>query len=313
MNDADRQKPKPGALYVDHVSHFVEDLDAAAGVWEKLGLKVTPVSVQKVDGKPAGSSNRCVMLAEGYIEVLSPTHATPAAKRMRALMKRYAGVHLVCFGTPDAAEEHQRLAAHGFEPQPLVSLARAVDGGTARFKVVRLAPKKMPEGRIQYVEHLTPELVWRDVNALRLQEVFVVAPKPADAAARWAEFAGLIPRPEKNGVRMQTLVDRQKGIENLRMTAQYGHYLDVGGSGTSAGYMEIRGAACARRDWSDDQVLVAVHVASSGRPLHGVIALGKGLILHEATEIGPSGFVRANVICRRIDRHTREAPVRAGH
>src|SRR5687767_14015989 len=162
MNDADRQKPSPGALYVDHVSHFVADLDAAAAVWEKLGLKVTPISVQEVDGKPAGSSNRCVMLAEGYIEILSPTHEMPVAGRMRGLMRRYDGVHLMCFGTPDAAGEHQRLAAHGFEPQPLVDLSRAVDGGTARFKVVRLPPQKMPEGRIQYVEHLTPEHLWRE-------------------------------------------------------------------------------------------------------------------------------------------------------
>src|SRR5689334_6267249 len=185
MNDADRQKPPPGALYVDHVSHFVPDLDAAARVFEQLGLRVTETSIQQADGNPAGSSNRCVMLADGYIEILSPTHPTPAAKRMRALMKRYAGVHLVCFGTPDAAEEHRRLAAHGFKPQPLVSLQREVDGGTARFKVVRVAPKKMPEGRVQYVEHLTPGRVWHHVNALRLREVFVVAPKPADAAARW--------------------------------------------------------------------------------------------------------------------------------
>jgi hypothetical protein len=204
MNDADRQKPPPGALYVDHVSHFVKDLDAAARVFQSLGFRVTPLSVQEVEGKPTGSSNRCVMLAEGYIEILSPTHATPVAKRMRALMKRYAGVHLVCFGTPDAAAEHQRLAAHGFAPQPLVSLQREVDGGTARFKVVRLAPKTMPEGRIQYVEHLTPEHVWRDVNPFRLQEIFVVATSPAAAAARWAEFAGLMPRPEKDGVRLQT-------------------------------------------------------------------------------------------------------------
>ena len=206
MNDADRQKPPPGALYVDHVSHFVADLDAAARVFEQLGLRVTRTSVQEVEGKPAGSSNRCVMLAEGYIELLSPTHATPSAKRMRALMRRYNGVHLVCFGTPDAAGEYRRLAAHGFEPQPLVDLRRAVDGGTARFKVVRLPPKKMPEGRIQYVEHLTPEHVWRqgDVNALRLQEIFVVASKPADAAARWAEFAGLMPRRDRNGPRLET-------------------------------------------------------------------------------------------------------------
>lgn len=212
MNRADRQKPphkqrpKAGALYVDHVSHFVPDLDAAAGVFEALGLKVTPVSVQQVEGKPAGSSNRCVMLAEGYIEILSPTHDTPAAQRMRALMKRYDGVHLMCFGTPDAAEEHLRLAAHGFEPQPLVDLRRKVDGGTAQFKVVRLAPQKMPEGRIQYVEHLTPEHLWRkgDVNALRLDEIFIVASKPAEAAARWAEFSGLLPRPDGQGIRIET-------------------------------------------------------------------------------------------------------------
>jgi hypothetical protein len=206
MNDADRQKPPPGALYVDHVSHFVPDLDAAAGAFERLGLRVTPASVQQVAGRPAGSSNRCVMLAEGYIEILSPTHDTPVALRMRALMSRYQGVHLLCFGTPDAAEEHQRLAAHGFEPQPLVDLQREVDGGTARFKVVRLAPEKMPEGRVQYVEHLTPEHIWHKahVNALRLDEVFVVAQKPAEAAARWAEFAGLLPAADGKGVRIQT-------------------------------------------------------------------------------------------------------------
>ena len=206
MNVADRQKPAPGELYVDHVSHFVADLDAAARVFESLGMKVTPTSVQKTPEGPVGASNRCVMLEEGYIELLSPTHDTPAAGRMRALMRRYDGVHLMCYGTPDAEGEHRRLQAHGFEPQPLVDLQRAVDGGTARFKVVRLPPEKMPEGRIQYVEQLTPEHLWRpaDVNPLRLEEVFVVGKDPIATAARWARFAGLLPRPEGDGVRLET-------------------------------------------------------------------------------------------------------------
>jgi hypothetical protein len=206
MNDADRQKPPPGELYVDHVSHFVADLEAAARVCEKLGLRVTPLSIQNTPEGPVGTANRCVMLEQGYIELLSPTHNTPPAQRMCALMERHDGVHLLCFGTPDAEGEHQRLAAHGFEPQPLVDLSRAVEGGTARFKVVRLAPEKMPEGRIQYVEHLTPEQLWRaaDINALRLEQVFVVADDPAEAAARWAEFAGMLPTPEDDGVRIDT-------------------------------------------------------------------------------------------------------------
>ena len=206
MNAADRQRPPPGELYLDHVSHFVADLDAAARVCEALGLRVTPTSVQRTPEGPVGASNRCVMLDAGYIELLAPTHPTPAAERMRALMQRYDGVHLVCFGTPDAEGEHRWLAAHGFEPQPLVELSREVAGGTARFKVVRLPPEKMPEGRIQYVEQLTPGELWRpaDVNPLRLEEVFIVADDPVQTAARWAHFAALLPRPEADGVRLET-------------------------------------------------------------------------------------------------------------
>ena len=206
MNVADRQRPAPGELYVDHVSHFVADLNAAARALEALGIKVTATSVQQTPEGPVGASNRCVMLEDGYIELLSPTHDTPAAQRMRKLMARYSGVHLVCFGTPDAQAEQRRLQAHGYEPQPLVDLARAVDGGSARFKVVRPAPEKMPEGRIQYVEQLTPEQIWRpaDVNPLRLDEVFVVGNDPIETAARWARFAALLPRPEGDGVRLET-------------------------------------------------------------------------------------------------------------
>src|SRR6266849_4129417 len=183
MNAADRQRPPPGELYLDHVSHFVADLDAAARACEALGLRVTPTSVQRTPEGPVGASNRCVMLDAGYIELLSPTHDTPAAARMRTLMRRYDGVHLVCFGTPGAEAEHRRLAAHGFEPQPLVDLSRAVAGGTARFKVVRLPP---------------------DVNPLRLEEVYIVAEDPVETAARWARFAALLPRAERDGVRLET-------------------------------------------------------------------------------------------------------------
>ncbi len=206
MKVAERQRPPPGELYVDHVSHFVADLDAAAALFEDLGFRVTPVSAQQTPEGPVGASNRCVMLEEGYIELLSPTHDTPAASRMRALMARYRGVHLVCFGTPDAEGEHRRLAAHGFDPQPMVALERAVEAGTVKFKVARPAPERMPEGRIQFVEQLTPEAIWRDgdINRFALREVFVAAEDLAAAAARWAEFAALLPRPRGNTLRLDT-------------------------------------------------------------------------------------------------------------
>jgi len=206
MSVAADQKPAPGTLCLDHVSHFVADLDAAAEVFERLGLAVTPLSVQHTPEGLVGASNRCVMLAEGYIELLMPTHDTPAANRMRGLMARYAGVQLLCFGTPDAEGERQRLDTRGFIAQPMLNLERKVGKRTARFEVVRAEPAKMPEGRIQFVRQLTPELLWRkpDVNDLGLSSVFVVAEDPPQVAARWAAFASLLPRPLEDRIVLET-------------------------------------------------------------------------------------------------------------
>ena len=223
MNVAERQRPPAGELYLDHLAHFVPDLDAAAQVFESLGFRVTPEAAHRAQGAPAGTSNRCVMLEEGYLEILAPTLDTPHANRVRERMKLFVGVHLACFGTPDAAAEHRRLADHGFEPDPLVNLERSVDGGAlARFNVIYVPPGKMPEGRVQYVEQLTPQHVWREgfVNPFRLTALYVVADDPVHTAARWARFAGLLPQPENGLVKLKTTrgavrIGRRSAIQKL--------------------------------------------------------------------------------------------------
>ena len=122
------------------------------------------------------------------------------------LWSRYLGVQLLCFGTPDAEGERQRLDARGFIAQPMLNLERKVGKRTARFEVVRAEPAKMPEGRIQFVRQLTPELLWRkpDVNDLGLSSVFVVAEDPPQVAARWAAFASLLPRPLEDRIVLET-------------------------------------------------------------------------------------------------------------
>jgi len=201
MPIAEKQKPAPGELYLDHVAHFVPDLGAAARVAESVGFVVTPESAHRAQGAPAGTSNRCIMLEEGYIEILAPTLDTPNARRVREHMARYRGVHLCSFGTPDAESEQRRLASHGFDPEPLVDLSREVEGGgMVRFRVVHVPPGKMPEGRIQYAQQLTPERIWRDEHlrhtngVIGLAAVYVAAGDPAETAARWARFTGLLPR-----------------------------------------------------------------------------------------------------------------------
>jgi hypothetical protein len=201
MKTSDRQRPPPGELFLDHVSHFVPDLEAAGALLEDLGFVVTPTSHQETGEGPVGASNRCVMLEEGYIELLTPTHDTPAAQRMRASMARFVGVHLACFGTPDAECEHRRLADHGFAPQPMVELGRKVEkDAQVRFRVVRPAAAHMPEGRIQFVEQLTPEAIWTEKNLSHrnavtgLEALYVVAGELAETTARWARFTAMLPR-----------------------------------------------------------------------------------------------------------------------
>ena len=226
MNVADRQRPPAGELCLDHLGHFVPDLNAAAAVWETLGFAVTPISVHQVAGKPAGTSNRCVMLEEGYIEILAPTLDTPNAERVRARMKRFVGVHLACFGTPAAEAEHRRLADHGFEPEPVVSLQRTIETGElVRFRVVYVPPDKMPEGRVQYCEHLTPREVWREsfVNPFRLSAVYVVADDPEEVAARWGRFGGLLPRPEDGFVRLDTARGQVRIAKRSAIEKRLGH------------------------------------------------------------------------------------------
>jgi len=203
-----------GSLVLDHVGHFVPDLGAAAAVLEALGFVLTPYSAQATPEGPTGTANRCVMLGQGYIELLAPVADTPHARRTREAMARYPGVHILALGTPVAAEEHARLERHGFAPLPTVDLERDVEleGETrrARFGVVRVPPETMPEGRVQFVEHRTPEYVWQPrwlehANGVaRLAAAFVVADDPPAVAARYARFAGLVPRPAGAFVRLPT-------------------------------------------------------------------------------------------------------------
>lgn len=222
----EKRVPAPGELVLDHVAHFVPDLGAARAALQAMGFAVTPESAQVTRDGPAGTSNVTVMLPQGYLEFLAPTMDTPNAAKLRAAMARYPGIHLACFGTPAVDEEHARLATHGFAPLPLVDLSRETETGRARFKVIRCAPEAMPEGRVQFVEHRSPEVMWHERwmdhrNGVRkLACVFVVADDPVAVAARWAHFAALLPRPAGRFVHLRTdrgdvLVGRRGEWERL--------------------------------------------------------------------------------------------------
>ena len=198
------QLPEPGAVFLDHVAHFVPVMDPAAAAMERCGFRLTPFTPQtnRVDGRPvaAGTGNRCAMFRRGYVEILAAVADTPLARQLNERLTRHVGLHLAAFSCADAAAEHDRLAAAGFPVLPLVDMRRpvATDNGEeeARFTIARIAPGSMPEGRMQFLTHYTEHLVWPERyldhpnGAQALAAVWIAAADPAEPVERFARFTG---------------------------------------------------------------------------------------------------------------------------
>jgi hypothetical protein len=196
------QLPGAGEVFLDHVAHFVPALAPAAAALAGCGFRLTPYAAQqnRVDGDmvSAGTANRCAMLRRGYIEILAAIGDTALARQLEERLRRHVGLHLAAFSGADAAAEHRRLAAAGFAIQPLVDMRRPAATATgseeARFTIARIAPGPMPEGRVQFLTHHTPALVWPEPyldhpnSAQALTGLWVAATDIDEAALRFARF-----------------------------------------------------------------------------------------------------------------------------
>ena len=199
------QIPSTGEKLLDHIAHWVPDLDAASETLASLGFVLTPWSEQHAAPRPGapitpvGSANRCIMLRSGYLEILAPLAPTPIGRELQAGIDRYVGVHLLAFGSSDTKAEQARLEALGFPQRPVVALRREVEAesgetATLRFTVGRAELGSMAEGRVQFLTHHTPEHLWQTrylahPNTVEdLAEVWVVVADLAEAAARYGAY-----------------------------------------------------------------------------------------------------------------------------
>ena len=202
------QIPPVGDKLLDHIAHWVPDLDAASESLESIGFVLTPWSEQHAAAQPGapvtpvGSANRCIMLRSGYLEILAPLAPTHIGRELQAGIDRYVGVHLLAFGSSDTKAEQVRLEALGFPQRPVVALRRKVEtetGGTAtlRFTVGRAELGSMAEGRVQFLTHHTPEHLWQTRylghpnTAEDLAEVWIVVADLDEAAARYCAYLDL--------------------------------------------------------------------------------------------------------------------------
>lgn len=205
-----RQLPEQGEIFLDHVAHFVPELDRASALLERIGFRLTPFTEQR-NRTPeglvsAGMANRCVMLREGYLEFLTAVGDTELARQFHAATGRYVGLHLIAFSLADPQAAHAALTAEGFRPKPPVNLTRPIEDASgetreARFTVLRVPPEMMPEGRIQVLQHHTEDLVWQerrlshDNGVVSLKGVLLAVSDPEEAAQRFGRFVGRVPQP----------------------------------------------------------------------------------------------------------------------
>jgi len=297
------QVPAEGDLVLDHVAHFVPHVDSASSGLKQLGFTLTPFSEQSHRAEPggplvpAGSGNRCVMLREGYLEFLTPTGDTPVASQLRSSIKRYTGVHLVAFGTAAPEADHVRLAKAGFGPLPPVALQRqigtATGEGTARFTVVRVPSGTMPEGRIQFCQQHTPELLWQQRwldhhnRAAALAGVILLVADAREAAQRFAQYTGLLAQVSGSVWRIRTVrgyllfLDRETLHRRFDVVAPSLPWI--------AGYV-LKSADIVETGDTLRRSGVPVHVLGSRRLLVKLPDALGGVIVFEPTDAGVLNF-----------------------
>ncbi len=290
------QVPPAGQLVVDHVAHFVPDSAAATQALGQLGFTVTPFSAQShrptpdAALTPAGTGNICVMLRRGYLEFLTPTADTPIANQLREAIVRYVGVHLVALGTADPEGDRARLAAGGFNALPVLALERPIDTPegerTAAFAVARTPAGTMREGRIQFVQQKTPTLLWQrrwldhPNRAFALAGVYICVADPADAAARYERYLGLVSAAWGSGRRLATArgdllfvapdaIRRRFGVEPPATPWIAGYALECGNARAARSRIEMNDLAT--HDLEDGRFLVVAPPAIGGILTFGLV------------------------------------------
>ena len=204
----------PTATCLDHVGVYARDAEALHVAYTRLGFTLTPLSRQSgrlsADGELVqfGTANRCAMLSEGYLELLAVVDPAAPLNGADRFLARYPGAHIVALGMEDEAGNLRRLRAAGLDVPGVLPLERRVDEADAASPVARFARLPLPdapEGRIQLVRHLTPELLWRPEwiahpnRAEALEGAILIVEHPAESAARFSRLAGRPVTPDPAG------------------------------------------------------------------------------------------------------------------
>jgi hypothetical protein len=199
------------ALALDHLGVAARDLAPICAAYERLGFTLSPIAQQSGRRRPDlavekyGSGNRCAFLKHGYIELIAILDPALFDNNLNAFLARYPGTHILALAMLDEEANLTRLRAAGIDIPGVAYLERPVEAGGPIARFARLPFPDPPEGRVQLIRHLTPELVWQDRwmdhanKAEVLEAAILCADNPAETAARLSRLAGLPVEPDPVG------------------------------------------------------------------------------------------------------------------
>ncbi len=192
------------ATSLDHIGLACRDLDVTASLYERLGFTLTPRATHYAPGplgtpEPTGTGNRCAMFREGYLELIAQIDPDRPSTTLARMLARHEGLHIIAFSIDDEQAELARLRAAGIAIDGVAWLERpiAIDGKIESARFARLPLPDAPEGKLQLIRHLTPELLWRrDLlshanRVVALEEVVCAAAKPDETLARLEVLTGV--------------------------------------------------------------------------------------------------------------------------
>ncbi|MDP3415571.1 VOC family protein [Falsiroseomonas sp.] len=196
------------ATTLDHAGLCTADLPALTAAWERMGFALSPFARQSGKRTPDGAveaygtGNRCAFLEHGYIELLGLVEPGLFSNGLDGFLARYTGAHILAFGIQDAEGNLERLRRGGLAIPGVSWLQRPVEEGGPIARFARLPFPDAPEGRMQLIQHLTPELVWdrrwmaHRNGAVSLETAILAVADPAATTARLSQLTGQPARPD---------------------------------------------------------------------------------------------------------------------
>jgi hypothetical protein len=250
---------------LDHVViNALGKLDLMADLYRRLGFQLTERGHHTL-----GSSNHLAVFDDNYLELLGYEEGR---KTERAdLWKHPPGLTGLVFKTTDSLALHAFLSDRGIPVETPAEFSRPVvlPDGThdAAFRVVRLGSQLIPNGRVFFCHHFTPELVWRDEwrrhpnGASSIVEFVIAADEPSRTADLYRvifgsdaikevpgghaleagqativfltsteiarRFSGVAPTSLNNADRMAALTFRTRSLSLVESALEAGHVSDI--------------------------------------------------------------------------------------